>query len=895
MANFLTNIFGSRNQRILNRLSKKVSSINKLEKEMQSLSDSELSAKTEEFRKRLKDGESLDNLLIEAFAVVREVSVRTLGMRPFDVQLIGGMVLHQGDIAEMRTGEGKTLVATLPAYLNALSGTGVHIVTVNEYLAKRDSEWMSPIYESLGMNVGVTSSTQSHEEKKLAYAADITYTTNNELGFDYLRDNLAFSIKDKVQRDLNFAIVDEVDSILIDEARTPLIISGPVDESIDLYKKINKLIPKLIAETEDDEGDFTKDEKSKQIFITESGHQHIERLMIDSGLIEKDESLYDAANIRLLHHLNAALRAHAMFTKDVDYIVKDGEVVIVDEFTGRTMPGRRWSDGLHQAVEAKENVSVKQENQTVASITFQNYFRLYENLSGMTGTADTEAFEFQSIYGLEVIVIPTHKPMIRGDYPDLVYLNEEGKYEAIIKDIIDCKEKSQPTLVGTTSIETSELLSAKLKKLKIKHEVLNAKQHEREAIIVQQAGRPGAITIATNMAGRGTDIVLGGNLEAELDEAESSKDEIVKNWKKRQEQVLQAGGLHIIGTERHESRRIDNQLRGRSGRQGDPGSSRFYLSMEDNLMRIFGDPERTKSLLSRAGMQEGEAIESKLLSRQIEKAQRKVESHNFDIRKNLLEYDDVSNDQRKVVYHQRNELMEADDIKESIKSIREEVVEMTVNQFIPSESHEENWDPAGLTNALEKDFLLPLKISQWIKHDSQLNSDNIRDRCIEKVQSASEEKESIVGSDLMRMVEKEIMLKQLDIHWKEHLAAMDYLRQGIGLRGYAQKNPKQEYKQEAFMMFSEMLDQVKHDTISMLARIRIQNEQDIQRMEEQRRAEQSMDFNKSENNSLLKQSDNNVKKNNNSPYIRSGKKVGRNDPCPCGSGKKYKQCCGKLN
>ena len=895
MANFLTNIFGSRNQRILNRLSKKVSSINKLEKEMQSLSDNELSAKTEEFRKRLKDGESLDNLLIEAFAVVREASVRTLGMRPFDVQLIGGMVLHQGDIAEMRTGEGKTLVATLPAYLNALSGTGVHVVTVNEYLAKRDSEWMSPIYESLGMNVGVTSSTQSHEEKKLAYAADITYTTNNELGFDYLRDNLAFSIKDKVQRDLNFAIVDEVDSILIDEARTPLIISGPVDESIDLYKKINKLIPKLIAETEDNEGDFTKDEKSKQIFITESGHQHIERLMIESGLIEKDESLYDAANIRLLHHLNAALRAHAMFTKDVDYIVKDGEVVIVDEFTGRTMPGRRWSDGLHQAVEAKENVSVKQENQTVASITFQNYFRLYENLSGMTGTADTEAFEFQSIYGLEVIVIPTHKPMIREDYPDLVYLNEEGKYEAIIKDIIDCKEKSQPTLVGTTSIETSELLSAKLKKLKIKHEVLNAKQHEREAIIVQQAGRPGAITIATNMAGRGTDIVLGGNLEAELEEAESSKDEIVENWKKRQEQVLQAGGLHIIGTERHESRRIDNQLRGRSGRQGDPGSSRFYLSMEDNLMRIFGDPERTKSLLSRAGMQEGEAIESKLLSRQIEKAQRKVESHNFDIRKNLLEYDDVSNDQRKVVYHQRNELMEADDIQESIKSIREEVVEMTVDQFIPPESHEDNWDPEGLTNALEKDYLLPLKISQWIKQDSQLNSDNIRDRCIEKVQSASEEKESIVGSDLMRMVEKEIMLKQLDIHWKEHLAAMDYLRQGIGLRGYAQKNPKQEYKQEAFMMFSEMLDQVKHDTISMLARIRIQNEQDIQRMEEQRRAEQSMDFNKSENNSLLKQSDNNAKKNNNSPYIRSGKKVGRNDPCPCGSGKKYKQCCGKLN
>ena len=896
MASFLTSIFGSRNQRILKKLSNKVSEINNFESDIKTLSDEALRSKTNEFRERLKTGETLDDLLVEAFAVVRETSVRTLGMRPFDVQLIGGMVLHQGDIAEMRTGEGKTLVATLPAYLNALSDKGVHVVTVNEYLAKRDSEWMSPIYEFLELTVGVTSSNQSHEEKKLAYEADITYTTNNELGFDYLRDNLAFSSKDKVQRELNFAIVDEVDSILIDEARTPLIISGPVDENIDLYQKINKLIPKLKSETEEDEGDYTRDEKSKQIFITESGHQHVEELMINAGLIQENESLYDAGNIRLLHHLNAALRAHAMFNKDVDYIVKEGEVVIVDEFTGRTMPGRRWSDGLHQAVEAKENVSVKQENQTVASITFQNYFRLYENLSGMTGTADTEAYEFQSIYGLEVIVIPTHKPMIRNDFSDLVYLNEEGKFNAIIKDIIDCREKGQPTLVGTTSIETSELLSNKLKKMNIKHEVLNAKQHEREAVIVQQAGKPGAITIATNMAGRGTDIVLGGNLEAELESSNQSPDDITENWKQRQKEVIEAGGLHIIGTERHESRRIDNQLRGRSGRQGDAGSSRFYLSMEDNLMRIFGDPDRTKSLLSRAGMQEGEAIESKLLSRQIEKAQRKVESHNFDIRKNLLEYDDVSNDQRKVVYHQRNELMSADDVRDSIKSIREEVVEMTVDQFIPAESHEEDWDPEGLMNALEKDFLLPLKIPQWIKQDSQLNTEMIRDRCIEKIELASQEKEEAVGADLMRMVEKEIMLKQLDLHWKEHLAAMDYLRQGIGLRGYAQKNPKQEYKQEAFLMFSEMLDQVKHDTISTLARIRIQSEQDIARMEEQRRSEQSKDINQlSKINSFNDEKEDNESKMSASTFVRKDKKIGRNDPCPCGSGKKYKQCCGKIN
>ena len=619
-------------------------------------------------------------------------------------------------------------------------------------------------------------------------------------------------------------------------------------------------------------------------------------MLVINKLISNDESLYDPKNIQLLHLIDASLKANLMYHKDVDYVVENNEIVIIDEFSGRKMPGRRWSEGLHQSVEAKEKVKIQNENQTYASITFQNYFRLYENLSGMTGTADTEAYEFQSIYGLEVIVIPTHKPMIRNDFSDLVYLNEEGKFNAIIKDIINCREKGQPTLVGTTSIETSELLSNKLKKMNIKHEVLNAKQHEREAVIVQQAGKPGAITIATNMAGRGTDIVLGGNLEAELESSNQSPDDITENWKQRQKEVIKAGGLHIIGTERHESRRIDNQLRGRSGRQGDAGSSRFYLSMEDNLMRIFGDPDRTKSLLSRAGMQEGEAIESKLLSRQIEKAQRKVESHNFDIRKNLLEYDDVSNDQRKVVYHQRNELMSADDVRDSIKSIREEVVEMTVDKFIPAESHEEDWDPEGLMNALEKDFLLPLKIPQWIKQDSQLNTEMIRDRCIEKIESASQEKEETVGVDLMRMVEKEIMLKQLDLHWKEHLAAMDYLRQGIGLRGYAQKNPKQEYKQEAFLMFSEMLDQVKHDTISTLARIRIQSEQDIARMEEQRRAEQSKDINQLRKiNTFNNEKEDSESKMSASTFVRKDKKIGRNDPCPCGSGKKYKQCCGKIN
>ena len=911
MANFLTRIFGSRNQRLLRQYAKVVSKINMLEEGVQALDDAALRGLTGELKQRYIDGETLDDLLPEAFAIAREAGLRTLGMRPFDVQLIGGMVLHDGNIAEMRTGEGKTLVATLPAYLNALSGDSVHIVTVNEYLAQRDADWMRPVYEFLGLSVGVSKSGQSQDEKREAYDSDITDATNNELGFDYLRDNLAFSLADKVQRKLNFGIVDEVDSILIDEARTPLIISGPAEASTDLYAQINKLIPKLEPheETEaatnyditarnvtlvdesgaaltvvdengesreimslekaielgeerladvvvvDDSGkvpacklakrgDYTTDEKAKQVHVTEEGHQKVESLMVRAGLLEEGESLYDAANIRLLHHLSSALRAHAIYQRDVEYIVKDGEVVIVDEFTGRTMPGRRWSDGLHQAIEAKEGVAIKHENQTVASITFQNFFRLYSNLSGMTGTADTEAFEFQQIYGLEVVVIPTHQPMVRTDNPDLVYLTEKDKFGAIVDDIIDCRKRGQPVLVGTTSIETSEVLSSFLQKRKIDHEVLNAKQHEREAIVVQQAGRPGAITIATNMAGRGTDIVLGGNLDAEIARAGESADveAIRADWQVRHDAVIESGGLHIVGTERHESRRIDNQLRGRSGRQGDPGSSRFYLSMEDTLMRIFGDPDRTKRLLSRAGMREGEAIESKLLSRQIERAQRKVEAHNFDIRKNLLEYDDVANDQRKVVYHQRSELMAADEIEDSVAAIREEVISMIIEQYIPPGSLEEQWDPEGLSKALESDFGLRLDIASWIREDKTLNDDAIVGRCIKESDDAYKAKEDTVGSELMRNVEKQVMLQQLDHHWKEHLAGMDYLRQGIGLRSYAQKNPKQEYKREAFEMFGEMLDVVKHDTISILSRIRIQGEQDLDDTAERQRAAKAMQF-----------------------------------------------------
>jgi preprotein translocase subunit SecA len=908
VANLLTRIFGSRNQRLLRQYSKIVTRINVLEESIRGLDGEQIRAKTDEFRQRYAQGESLDDLLPEVFAVAREASNRTLGLRPFDVQLIGGMVLHDGNIAEMRTGEGKTLVATLPAYLNAISGRGVHIVTVNEYLAQRDADWMGPVYEYLGLTVGVSKSGQSQDEKREAYNADITYATNNELGFDYLRDNLAFSLEAKVQRDLNFAIVDEVDSILIDEARTPLIISGPTEESTDLYQKINKLIPKLSEQKEEDgPGDYSKDEKAKQVHVTEDGHQHVEDLMTQAGLLGEGESLYDAANIRLVHHLNAALRAHAMFRKDVDYIVKDGEIVIVDEFTGRTMAGRRWSDGLHQAVEAKEGVPIKQENQTVASITFQNYFRLYDNLSGMTGTADTEAFEFQQIYGLEVIVIPTHMPMIRDDMPDLVYLTEADKFEAIIDDIKDCRDRGQPVLVGTTSIETSEKLSSILKKKKIDHQVLNAKQHEREAIVVQQAGRPGTVTIATNMAGRGTDIVLGGNLDAELAKApdDVDKDAIRADWDERHAAVIDAGGLHIVGTERHESRRIDNQLRGRSGRQGDPGSSRFYLSMEDSLMRIFGDPQRTKSLLARAGMREGEAIESKLLTRQIERAQRKVEAHNFDIRKSLLEYDDVANDQRKVVYHQRSELMAADEVADSITAIREEVVDALIDQYIPPGSLEEQWDPEGLSQAIEHDFGVPLAISQWLKVDAKLNEEGIRERCVNELQANYDAKVAEIGEERMRRVEKEVMLMQLDHHWKEHLAGMDYLRQGIHLRGYAQKNPKQEYKREAFEMFGAMLEQIKHDTVSILSRVRIQSQEDVERIEAQRRAAQAMEFRHAEASALAQQQKVAAAAGGGrmpapapapqTPFVRSERKIGRNEPCPCGSGKKYKQCHGRLS
>jgi preprotein translocase subunit SecA len=966
VASFLTRIFGSRNQRLLRQYSKVVNKINSFEEGLQALDDEALRAKIDEFRKRYADGETLEQLQPEAFAVAREAGLRALGMRAFDVQLIGGMVLHDGNIAEMRTGEGKTLVAVLPAYLNAISGGAVHIVTVNEYLAQRDADWMRPAYEFLGLTVGVTKSGQTQEEKRAAYNADITYATNNELGFDYLRDNLAFELEDKVQRDLNFAIVDEVDSILIDEARTPLIISGPAEASTDLYAQINKLIPKLeqhveteqptnyeilvkhltlvdekgktiTVEGEDGEktevmsideaveigdergadvvlvndskkvaacklmhrGDYTTDEKAKQAHMTEDGHSKVESLMVRAGLLEEGESLYDAANIRLLHHLNAALRAHAIFQKDVDYIVKDGEVVIVDEFTGRTMPGRRWSDGLHQAIEAKEKVSIKSENQTVASITFQNYFRLYNNLSGMTGTADTEAFEFQQIYGLEVVVIPTHKDMIRDDAPDLVYLTEGDKFEAIIEDISDCRERGQPVLVGTTSIETSELLSGILRKRKIDHEVLNAKQHEREAIVVQHAGRPGSITIATNVAGRGTDIVLGGNLDAQVAEAGEGADieAIREEWQRRHEQVIEAGGLHIVGTERHESRRIDNQLRGRSGRQGDPGSSRFYLSMEDTLMRIFGDPDRTKSLLSRAGMREGEAIESKLLSRQIERAQRKVEAHNFDIRKNLLEYDDVANDQRKVVYHQRSELMEADEIEDSVAAIREEVVKMSVQKHIPPGSMDEQWDVEGLMQELDSEFGLRLDIDRWIREEKTLNEDGILERCITESDQAYEKKEGTIGAELMRNVEKQVMLRQLDLHWKEHLAGMDHLRQGIGLRSYAQKNPKQEYKREAFEMFGAMMEQVKHDTISILTRIRIQGEDELDDTEERRRAAEAMKFQHAQA-SALGQAPAGASAPAApppEPFVREGRKVGRNEPCPCGSGKKFKQCHGKLS
>ena len=962
----LPNLFGSRNQRLLKTYDRFVAKANALEAGFQSLDDDALKAKTAEFKARLEQENDLDSLLPEAFAVVREASVRTLGMRHFDVQLVGGVALHQGEIAEMRTGEGKTLVATLAAYLNALPGKGVHIVTVNDYLAQRDANWMGPIFEFLGMSVGVVKAGQTQEEKKEAYTADITYGTNNEFGFDYLRDNLSFRLEDRVLRELAYAIVDEVDSILIDEARTPLIISGRSEESTELYSRINRLIPSLklhsppagkanedieatrvgveglsgedlgemtieealtlarresyhLIEVEPEAkpskcqlikpGDYAVDEKSKQANLTEEGHDKAGPLLMKAGVLTAGESLYDASNIRLLHHLNAALRAHALFNKDVEYVVQDGEVVIVDEFTGRTMPGRRWSDGLHQAVEAKEGVRVKEENQTVASITFQNYFRLYDKLAGMTGTADTEAYEFQQIYNLEVVVIPTHEEMIRDDGSDLVYLTQKDKFDAIIEDVEGCHERGQPVLVGTTSIEASEFLSGLLKKEKISHQVLNAKYHEQEAEIIVQAGRPGTVTIATNMAGRGTDIVLGGNLEAELskhkDGSEEDREKVRAEWEARNKKVIEAGGLHIVGTERHESRRIDNQLRGRSGRQGDPGSSRFYLSMEDNLMRIFGDPERTKRLLSRAGMQAGEAIESGMLSRQIERAQRKVEAHNFDIRKQLLEYDDVANDQRRVIYQRRADLMDAEDISEEIKEVRGEVVAAVMSEYIPPESVEEVWDKEGLTRALEREFGIHIDVGSLLEGDHALDEADLSEEIVSRIEAAYDEKAEEVGAQPIRELEKAIMLRQLDTHWKEHIGALDYLRQWIHLRAYAQRKPAQEYKREAFDMFSDMLDRMDHDTIAILSKVQIRRQEEVGALGPRASDASKLRFQHAAAPALAAVAPQAMapgarpgpgpRSEPITPYIREQPKVGRNQLCPCGSSKKYKHCHGRLN
>ncbi len=894
----LKKVFGSRNERLLKRMNKVVAQVNALEEGMAALSDEELKGKTVEFRQRLTDGANLAAILPEAFAVVREGGKRVLNMRHYDVQLIGAMVLNDGKIAEMRTGEGKTLVATLAVYLNALESKGVHVVTVNDYLAQRDAKWMGQLYEFLGLTVGVILSGQDPDEKRAAYAADITYGTNNEYGFDYLRDNMAFRAADKMQRELNFAVVDEVDSILIDEARTPLIISGPTDDNSELYTKMNKLIPVLVKQEEEEgEGDYTVDEKAKQVFLTEEGHRKVEDMLLQDGLLQEGESLYDAGNIALMHHINAALRAHALFQSDVDYIVQNNEIVIVDEFTGRTMPGRRWSEGLHQAIEAKENVAIQNENQTLASITFQNYFRLYNKLSGMTGTADTEAFEFQEIYSLEVVVIPTNKPMVRDDMGDLVYLNQEDKFNAILEDIKDCNSRGQPVLVGTTSIEVSEMLSNFLNKSGIKHEVLNAKQHAREAEIVAQAGRSGAVTIATNMAGRGTDIVLGGSLEAELDKLDPNDEVAIQrvrsDWQQSHDKVLEAGGLHIIGTERHESRRVDNQLRGRSGRQGDAGSSRFYLSLQDNLMRIFAS-DRVSMIMQKLGMEEGEAIEHPWVSKAIENAQRKVEGHNFDIRKQLLEYDDVANDQRKVIYEQRNDLMASDDISDAIKGIRTDVVNSVIDEYVPPQSLEEQWDVPALETALEKEFGQPMPLKQWLDQDDELHEETLRSRILGEIESAYQQKEAQAGGDVLRHFEKAVMLQVLDTQWKDHLAAMDYLRQGIHLRGYAQKNPKQEYKRESFEMFTQLLERIKHEVVSIISKVQVQNQADVEAVDEQRRRQGNMEFQHAAA-SAMPESEVGATEAEHTPFVRDGRKVGRNEPCPCGSGKKYKQCHGKLS
>ncbi|OZB20195.1 MAG: preprotein translocase subunit SecA [Marinobacter sp. 34-60-7] len=906
-----TKMFGSKNAREIKRMRKAVVRINELEEQFGALSDSELQGKTIEFRRRIEEGETLEAILPEAFATVREASRRAMGMRHFDVQLIGGMTLHEGRIAEMKTGEGKTLVATAAVYLNALPGKGVHVVTVNDYLARRDAEWMGKLYRFLGMQVGVVVAGQAPEEKRAAYQADITYGTNNEFGFDYLRDNMAFSIEDKVQRGLNFAIVDEVDSILIDEARTPLIISGAAEDSSKMYQAVNALIPSLekgeVSEEGESSGDFTLDEKSRQVELTEAGHEKVEELLLGRGLLKEGESLYSAANLSLLHHVHSALRAHHLFQKDVDYIVQGGQVVIVDEHTGRTMPGRRWSEGLHQAIEAKEGLKIQAESQTLASTTFQNYFRLYNKLAGMTGTADTEAFEFRQIYGLDVVVIPPNKTIQRIDYNDLVYLTQEEKFHAIIDEIKDVTAEGRPVLVGTASIEASELLSMLLRKARIEHKILNAKQHESEAMIIAQAGRPGAVTIATNMAGRGTDIVLGGNWEFEAAGLENPSEEEVARfkaeWTERHNQVLEAGGLHIIGTERHESRRIDNQLRGRAGRQGDPGSSRFFLSLEDNLMRIFA-PERVKNLMQAMGMKKGEAIEHRMVTNAIEKSQRKVEGRNFDMRKTLLEYDDVANDQRTVIYEQRNEVMASSDISEMIDTIREDVVDSAVSEFVPPQSMPEQWDIAGLEAQLQSEMAIELPIQQWLDEDNKLYEDSLRAKILEAIVNEYKAKEEVAGAESMRKFEKQVFLQVLDTLWKEHLSNMDHLRRGIHLRGYAQKNPKQEYKREAFNLFETMLDTMKRDITRVLCHVRVQSREEMEEIERRRRDELAREMARAKlrHDQTSATADAEGEGGNSGQqqpampetFVRQEPKVGRNEPCPCGSGKKYKQCCGKV-
>ncbi|KIP86281.1 preprotein translocase subunit SecA [Stenotrophomonas sp. CFBP8980] len=904
----LTRVFGSRNERQLRQLNRIVAKVNALEPDMEKLSDAQLQAKTPEFKQRIAEGEALDKVLPEAFAVCREASRRVLGMRHYDVQLIGGMVLHLGKIAEMRTGEGKTLVATLPVYLNALEGKGVHVVTVNDYLARRDSAQMGKLYNWLGLSVGVVYPGMPHGDKREAYGSDITYGTNNEFGFDYLRDNMALSKADRYQRGLHYAIVDEVDSILIDEARTPLIISGPADDSPELYIRVNRIVPNLVKqESEEGDGDFWIDEKGKQVHLSEAGMEHAERLLVEAGILDAEtEGLYAAQNLTVVHHLNAALRAHAIYQRDVDYIVRDGEVVIVDEFTGRTLAGRRWSDGLHQAVEAKEGVPVQRENQTLASITFQNLFRMYGKLSGMTGTADTEAFEFQSIYNLEVVVIPTNRPTIRKDSPDQVFLNRQGKFNAVLADIQECNKRGQPVLVGTTSIETSEMLSEHLRKAGVHHEVLNAKQHDREATIVANAGRPGAVTIATNMAGRGTDIVLGGSLETELHEmgeeaSEAQRAAAKAEWQKRHDAVKAAGGLHIVGTERHESRRIDNQLRGRSGRQGDPGSSRFYLSLEDNLMRIFAS-DWVQKAMRMMGMKEDDVIEDRLVSRQIEKAQRKVEAHNFDIRKNLLDFDDVNNDQRKVIYAQRDELLDAESVKDNVDGIRDDVIFDIVARFVPPNSIDEQWDLPGLEATLLSDFGLEMSVTDLVRQHEELDAEGIAQKVQERVNAHFEAKETGVGPETMRALEKHVMLTVLDQSWKEHLARMDYLRQGIYLRGYAQKQPKQEYKKEAFELFSGMLEDVKREVVTMLSRVRIRSDEEVaaleaaERQQVQARLSQSQFQHQDAGGYGADEEAAQVQAAQQDGLSQGGEpKIGRNDPCPCGSGKKYKHCHGQLS